>query len=346
MYKLIRPLLFRHDAEQMHDAAIAVGKRMPYMPIQLLYGYEHASLHTHVLDMDFSNPIGLAAGFDKNGELVHMLPALGFGFLEIGSVSSQPCMGNPKPRLFRLPDDEAVINRMGLNNIGADALAERLRPCTIPMGINIVKTHDPSIMGDKAIEDIAHAARKLAPYASYIALNLSCPNTQEGKTFEDAAALEELLPALDRSKPLLLKLSPGIQKESLDALLGVAERHHVDGYILTNTTAKREQLRSCQNCIAAIGKGGLSGKPLATKATECIAYVSKHLNKPMIIGIGGIFSGEDAYAKIRAGASLVQVFTGLVYEGPGLVKRIKKGLVTLLQRDGFSAVHEAVGTYR
>ncbi len=333
MYKIIRPILFQLDPEKAHEAAIWLGKSLWSRPFSWLYHYEHECLRTNVCGIDFTNPVGLAAGFDKNAELVDFLPALGFGFLEVGSVTAKPSAGNPRPRLFRIPAEEALVNKMGLNNIGAGEMLGRLqgRKFSFPLGINIAKTNDSTIMGDKAIEDMCYTIQKISPVADYITLNISCPNTKDGKTCEDSDQLEELLAAITPGKPLFIKISPTLSYKMLDGILSVAENYGVNGYVLSNTITHSD--------------GGLSGKPLREKATKIIQYVYSHLDHPTIIGVGGIFSAEDAYEKIKAGASLIQVYTGLIYEGPGLVKKIKKGLVTLLERDGFSSVREAVGSY-
>ncbi len=330
MYKLIRPLLFSCDPERMHELSIWLAKHAWKAPLQWIYGYNNEKLNTTVLDITFSNPVGLAAGFDKNAELIDFLPALGFGFLEIGSVTAKPCDGNQKPRLFRAQKDEGLINNMGLNNIGADAVRERLmgRRFSVPIGMNIAKTNDPQIMGDKAIEDICYTVEKLSPVADYITLNISCPNTKSGKTFEDKNALEELLSAIKTAKSFFLKISPEISYQKLDGILEVSKGY---GYVISNTLRHE--------------RGGLSGKPLQKKSTEMIHYVYRHMHQPAIIGVGGIFSAEDAYEKILAGASLVQIYTGLVYEGPGIVKKIKQGLVQSLEHKGFASLRHAIGTH-
>jgi dihydroorotate dehydrogenase len=307
----------------------------------------------HAYGIDFHSPVGLGAGFDKNGKLLNLFPSLGFGFVEIGSVTAHPGLGNPKPRIFRLPADRAIINRMGLNNDGVDALAHRLSETlrTIPCGINIAKTHDPEILGSRAIDDFCYAFKTISDYADYIALNISCPNTKEGKTFEDPHALDELLSAVkslekgfERKKPLLIKISPDLSYKTLDEILDISEHHGINGYVISNTSLRRDGLMAKAEKISRIGQGGLSGAPIKTRATEMIAYTYTHLKKPFIIGVGGIFSASHAYEKIKAGASLIQVYTGLIYEGPSLVKNINKGLVAFLKADGFSSLKEAVGT--
>jgi dihydroorotate dehydrogenase len=320
--------------------------------VESLYRFDDDILHSTHLGIDFDNPVGMAAGFDKNGVLTGFLPYLGFGHMEIGSVTAEPRVGNPKPRIFRLPNDKAIINRMGLNNEGVDRVYQRLsrRQSSIPIGVNIAKTHDPKILGDDAIRDFCYSFRTLYPAGEYITINISCPNTEEGKTFEDKVALGELLSAIRSTedgfqdkKPALVKISPDATYQMVDDILEVTERYGMSGYVIGNTSSKRENLVTNSREIDKIGKGGLSGNPTKKRSTELINYTFKNLDKPFIIGVGGISSAEDAYDKIRAGASLVQVYTGFIYEGPGLPKNINKGISKLLRRDGFSVLGEAVG---
>lgn len=356
MYKVIRPLLFLLNPEQAHNlfakTGIFLSRSWLKKIIEFIYSFEDDRLAIEAFGVIFKNPVGLAAGFDKNGKLSEFLPSLGFGFTEIGSVSAKPSSGNPKPRLFRLPLDEALINRMGLNNEGADAIAQRVQTqnLNIPLGINIVKTHDPNIIEYRAIQDFSYSFERLYPLASFITINISCPNTAEGKTFEEPEALDKLLSALNAieekftlKKPLLVKISPDISFSLLDAVLSVSQKHHVSGYVVSNTSLSRSNLQTPESDIAAIGKGGLSGKPIQKNTLDRISYIYKKLNKPFIIGCGGVFSAQDAYNQIKAGASLVELYTGLIYEGPGLIKKIKRGLVKLLEQDGLSSIKQAVG---
>ena len=254
MYRALRPLLFRLDAETAHHAALRAARLAQTAPglLRPLFRFEHDALRQRLWGLDFANPVGLAAGFDKNAEFVRFWAALGFGFAEVGSVTAQPSAGNPRPRAFRLPEDRALVNRMGLNNDGADAVAERLRATerTLPLGINLAKTHDPAILGDAATADFLHSFRRLAPLADYVALNVSCPNTAEGKTFEDPAAFDGLLAAvmalradLGLSVPVLVKLSPPpavpFDPGPVDELIDLALGHGIAGFIATNTASDR-----------------------------------------------------------------------------------------------------------
>ena len=363
MYRLFRPLLFKLGEEQAHRMSMGAARLVQAVKpaaIEPLFAFEHEALRQTCWGLDFHNPVGLAAGFDKNARLTRFWQAVGFGFAEVGSVSAQPAEGNPRPRAFRLPGDRAIINRMGLNNEGAEKIAKRLqqRPQEdlAPLGVNLAKTHDPDVMGAAAVDDFRRSFRILAPLADYVALNISCPNTTEGKTFEDPAALETLLSAvftereaMDLDVPVLLKLSPPVSEHvvfdsAMEETLSLAEQYGVQGYIATNTTSDRTGLRTSKKELDKIGRGGLSGKPLEKRATRLVRQIyQKTKGKHPIIGVGGVDSAPSAYAKIRAGASLVQLYTALVYEGPGLVKRVKRNLVRLLKADGFSSLREAVG---
>lgn len=356
MYKLIRPILFKQDPEQAHARMLGLCKMVNALGLTALVGqvltFQDQTLATEVFGIKFKNPIGLAAGFDKDGKILNFLPALGLGHIEMGNITALARPGNPKPRLFRIPEDHGLINRLGLNNEGADAIAARLgsKQFKVPIGINIAKTHDPNILGDKAVEDFLYTFKKLYPLFSYTTLNVSCPNTTEGKTFEEPEALNILLDeiikakqALQISKPILVKISPDVDFNQLDKILEICEAHNIDGYVLSNTAKFRGNLKTNPQVLEAMGKGGVSGPPIRQKVTELVRHAYKQLRRPCIIGLGGIDSAEAAYERIKAGASLIQLYTGLIYEGPGLVKKINTGLVKFLQRDGLKNISEAVG---
>lgn len=336
---LVKPILFQKDAEAAHESAITISKRTSHSKFlqtaaKLIYAYDHPSLQRSFFGLDFPNPIGLAAGFDKNGDTPLAIQALGFGFVEVGSITAKPSDGNPKPRAFRLPDDRSLINRMGLNNQGAETVVERLSKLNlkIPLGVNVAKTNDASIHGDAAVEDYLFSYELANTVADYITVNISCPNTGEGKTFEDPDALEALLKALnpgrDHIKPTLVKFSVDTDRQTLEQLVGICERFSVSGYVATNTSSDRSTLNTSQQRLEEIGNGGLSGSAIADKSTKVVSWLKDMLgDKKPIVGVGGIDSPKAAFEKIEAGADLLQIYTGLVYEGPSLVKKIKKEMV-------------------
>ncbi|NNF03666.1 MAG: quinone-dependent dihydroorotate dehydrogenase [Rhodothermales bacterium] len=363
MYESIRPVLFRLGAEAAHHAAVLgarIGQTVVPGVIESRFSYAHPALHQMVFGRAFTNPIGIAAGFDKNATMIPFWKRAGCGFVEVGSVTAKKSKGNPRPRAFRLPDDRALVNRMGLNNDGVEKIAPRVskhtRDPAFTVGVNIAKTHDPSIEGEAAVEDFCATFRRVAPLAHYVALNISCPNTREGKTFEDPNVLDDLLRAVMAERrehaprvPILVKFSPPDETEFVfdslyEELLLVTTAHGVDGYIASNTAADRDGLQTSPERLNEIGAGGLSGRPVAERSTALVRYIyRKTEGECPIIGVGGIDSPEAAYAKIKAGASLLQVYTGLVYEGPGLIRTLKKGIVELMAEEGHSSIGAAVG---
>lgn len=362
MYRLLRSLLFQMDAERAHRLSTGAAKwaqRLRPQAIEPLFRFENAALYQSLLGMDFKNPVGLAAGFDKNAELTRFWQAVGFGFAEVGSVTARAAEGNARPRTFRLPEDRALINRLGLAGAGAAQVAGRLeaqKNPLLPLGVNLAKTPDPALTGADAVEDFRQSFHRLAPLAGYVTLNVSCPNTEDGRTFEEPHALDELLEAVfaERQRlrlkvPVLVKLGPPeserlLYDSTLDDAVAVALRHGVDGFVAANTAPDRAGLSAKPELLEEIGAGGLSGAPLAARSTALVRYLYRLTGGTVpIIGVGGVASAETAYAKIRAGASLVQLYTGLVYEGPSLVKDIKEGLVERLKEDGFASVPAAVG---
>ncbi len=307
---------------------------------------EGVRLNVHAMGLDFENPIGLAAGFDKDAEVPDAMLRLGLGFVECGTVTPRAQAGNPKPRLFRLPEDGAVINRMGFNNRGMEEAAARLSARTSPgnVGINIGANKD----SEDRIADYRASFARLAPLATYVTVNVSSPNTPGLRGLQDREALSALLSALSEERarlvqrvPLLLKIAPDLDDSALDDIADVVLAARIDGLIISNTTiARPPTLRSS----FAKEMGGLSGKPLFAASTRILKEMRGRVGTRLtLIGVGGIASGADAYAKIRAGASLVQLYTALAYEGPGLVARIKRELLVCLDRDGFARVTDAIG---
>jgi len=347
-YRLIRPLLFRVDPEAVHQLVFrllvagqsVLARRPPYTS---------PTLQPRLWGLTFPNPIGLAAGFDKDARAPLAWPGLGFGFAELGTVTAQAQPGNPQPRLFRLSADRALINRMGFNNAGAAAVAARLARLDrsqhrTPIGLNIGKSRVTPL--DEAIGDYLTSFRLLAPHADYIVINVSSPNTPGLRDLQAQTQLHALLSAvqganaqLPARRPLLVKLSPDLADEDLAAAVETIERDRVDGVIATNTTIRRDGLAHPID-----EAGGLSGAPLRSLATQTIRRVRQlSRGRIPIIGVGGIFTAADAYEKIRAGASLLQVYTGFIYEGPGLATALSRGLEQRLARDGFTHLGEAVG---
>lgn len=354
LYKLVRPLFFAEDPETAHRQIMAVGKMLSRPWITNILSrwivYENPRLETDAFGIHFKNPVGLAAGFDKNGRLINFLPALGFGHLEVGTITPLPQEGNPLPRLFRLVKDQAIINRMGFNNMGAKIVAERLsnRDAGIPVGVNIGKNRMTPI--ENAFTDYEKCFKAVADGADYVAVNVSSPNTPHLRELQDKGPLMELLRRLtdlNRNRaeptPILLKISPDLTDGQLDDIVEIVKRLNLDGIIATNTTTARDNLQTDPGGAAGEA-GGLSGKPLRKRSTGIIRYLYSELRGDIpIIGVGGIFTARDAYEKIRAGAALVQVYTGLIYEGPTAPAAINRGLVELMKRDGITHIGQAVG---
>jgi dihydroorotate dehydrogenase len=340
MYKtIIKPLFFLLSPEHAHHLTVTLFTgllRIPFLQkiIKAFYRMDHPALKRTFLGLSFSNPVGLAAGFDKDGKYLKAMSALGFGFLEIGTITPLPQPGNPKPRLFRLPKDFALINRMGFNNHGIESLITRLkkRPKHLIVGGNIGKNKNTS--QEEALQDYGRCFRQLFPYVDYFAVNVSSPNTPGLRQLQEREPLEQLLLHLQNlnkelgNKPILLKIAPDLNFDQLDDIIDIVQKTQLDGVIATNTTISRTELLTSRKIIDEIGHGGLSGKPLKNRSTEVIRYLNQKSNGQLfIIGVGGIFSPEDVLEKINAGASLVQVYTGLIYEGPSLVKKINKGIL-------------------
>lgn len=343
MYKrLLRPILFLFDPEGVHHAAFLFLRFIQQFPFMLRamrqrYHLNHPSLRKSIAGMTFNNPVGLAAGFDKDGLAIDALSAMGFGFVEIGTVTPKPQPGNARPRLFRLPADHALINRMGFNNQGVEALARRLAKRTrgVIVGGNIGK--NKHTLNEQALDDYLTCFDVLYPYVDYFVVNVSSPNTPGLRELQDKGPLTEILSAiiaLDRSKPVykpvFLKISPDLSQPQLEDVCGIVEATQTDGIIATNTTISRSHLSTSENTIRSIGAGGLSGKPLEDTATEVIRFLRKNLSREkVIIGVGGIMTPGDAMRKLEAGADLIQVYTGFVYEGPALIRAINEQMLKL-----------------
>jgi dihydroorotate dehydrogenase len=341
MYRsLIRPLLFSIDAENVHHLVFKGLKTSCKVPggkaaLSALYDFQHPSLEKELFGLRFKNPVGLAAGFDKDAKLIDELACLGFGFVEIGTLTPKAQPGNEKPRLFRLPKDQALINRMGFNNGGVHEAVERLKKKNsgIIVGGNIGK--NKVTPNEEAISDYIYAVEALQPYVDYFVVNVSSPNTPGLRALQEKEPLQKLLVEVKNlakqkspSRPVLLKIAPDLTTGQLDDIVQILLDTKIDGVIATNTTISRDGLKTPKQDVDALGNGGLSGKPLTARATEVIKYLRSHLGPGFpIIGVGGIMSPEDAISKLEAGADLIQLYTGFIYEGPGFVKRINKELV-------------------
>jgi dihydroorotate dehydrogenase len=337
---IIRPFLFLFEAEQAHYLTLHIFSILLKIPFaqsicKAICTVSKPGLKITQFGIEFPNRVGLAAGFDKNARYLHELACLGFGHIEIGTVTPLPQNGNAKPRLFRLPHDEALINRMGFNNDGVVAVAKRLknRPKNLIVGGNIGK--NKMTPNEEAVNDYVRCFNELFDYVDYFTINVSSPNTPGLRALQDKAPLTHILNTLQhinarkaKRKPILLKIAPDLTEQQLDDIIEIVRETKIDGVIATNTTIDRSNLSASQRDIEEIGAGGLSGKPLRQRSTNIIRYlVEKSGNAFPVIGVGGIMSSEDAYEKIRAGACLLQIYTGLVYAGPLLPKRINNFLV-------------------
>ena len=348
LYDIAKPLFFRLSPETAHrlvHRSLGLYQQTPLRSLaRRRYTVEDERLETEAFGQQFPNPVGVAAGFDKNAEIAPALGSLGFGFVEVGGVTASPQAGNARPRLFRLPEDGALINRMGLNNDGATVIGDRLDELDVsfPVGVNVAKSEH--VETESAPADYRETYEQVASGGDFFVVNISCPNSQGFAELQNrdsmAAIVEELQDA--GASPLLVKLSPDLPDPAVDDALSIVEEFDLDGVVATNTSTDRPASLRSPNRIEG---GGLSGKPIEARATEMVGYVAERVDVP-VVGVGGVSTAEDAYRKIRAGASVVQLYTGLVYEGPAIARDINRGLLQLLERDGFDSVEDAVGADR
>lgn len=341
MYKsIIRPILFKFQAETIHNLTFELFKLAKYIPgasflLKMNFQINNDKLKRKVFGIEFPNPVGLAAGLDKDAEAFDMLGYMGFGFVEIGTLTPKPQPGNPKPRIFRLPKDKALINRMGFNNKGVDAAIKNLkkRKSKIIIGGNIGK--NKITPNENAISDYENAFNNLFPYVDYFVVNVSSPNTPNLRDLQEKEPLTKLLKHLqninnqkDIQKPILLKIAPDLSLTQIDDIIDIIKDSKIAGLIATNTTIERNALSYPKEYIEKIGAGGLSGAPLKNRSTEILRYiVKKSENAFPIISVGGIMNEQDALEKLEAGAALVQIYTGFIYEGPGLIKKINQAIL-------------------
>lgn len=334
-YSLLKPLIFQLDAENAHDLTLKSLKCAEKSGLLKLYPKAPVCQPRQVMGITFPNAVGLAAGLDKNGAVIDGMAALGFGFIEIGTVTPRPQPGNPKPRLFRVPEAQGIVNRFGFNNLGVDNLIENVKAAHYKgiLGINIGKNFDTP--NENAVDDYLICMQKVYPYASYITMNISSPNTKNLRALQEKAALSDLLATLKQEQlklaqtygryvPIALKIAPDLEREQVNEIADLLIAHKIDGVIATNTTLARDMVQGLPN---ANETGGLSGAPVKEKSTLIIQQLSQRLQGAVpIIGVGGILTGSDAVEKIAAGASLVQVYSGLIYKGPKLVHDICRSL--------------------
>ncbi len=340
MYKIVRFFLFQFDPEKIHyftAKMIRITLSIPGMKWlwSKMYRVEDARLEKELFGLKFSNPVGLAAGFDKNATMFNDLAYCGFGFIEIGTVTPKGQEGNPKPRLFRIKEDSGLINRMGFNNAGLASAVEALKKNKgkVIIGGNIGK--NTQTMPDGYTADYLECFNELHPYVDYFVLNVSCPNVGSHAKLEDVDYLKELITEVQNvnnkkefKKPILLKIAPDLNNQQLDEIIDLVDETKIDGVIASNTSVNRNGLKTTEERLNDIGNGGLSGQPVKDRSTRVIKYLSDNSNKAFpIIGVGGIHSEQDALEKIDAGADLVQIYTGFIYEGPGLIKRINKAIL-------------------
>jgi len=350
---LLKPLFFKFYPETIHDSMVSLGSFLGKYPLtrnltKYLFFYRNRRLEQRILGIKFVNPIGLAAGFDKNAQLTDILPSVGFGFAEVGSITGEHCEGNPKPRLWRLKNSKGLVVHYGLKNDGCEVISKKLRgrKFAIPIGTNIAKTNCKETVDVKrGIVDYVKAFREFRDIGDYFTINISCPNAFGGQPFTNPSRLERLLKEIDKirtKKPIFLKLSPDLSSKHVDDILGVVRKHRIHGFICSNLTKKRRNKRIIDEDVPA--NGGISGKVVKELSNKLIPYIFKKTGgKYVIIGLGGVFNALDAYKKIKLGASLVQLITGMIFEGPQVISDINLGLVKLLEKDGYSNISQAIG---
>jgi dihydroorotate dehydrogenase len=349
--RVLKPVFFQFDPEDIHNFFISLGKFLGKHTLmqfctKKLFDYSSPELEQNILGIHFKNPVGLAAGFDKNAELTHILPAVGFGFLEVGSITGEPCVGNPRPRLWRLLKHQSLLVNYGLKNDGCEVISKRMKneKFTVPIGISIAKTNSPEFCSiELGIADYIKVYHAFLDIGDYNTINISCPNAYGGLPFTDPARLDLLLSEIQKiscTKPVFLKIPADSKDSEIDAFIELAEKYKIHGFICTNLLKNRTEI----NDKTIPKTGGISGKLMQTQSDHSISYIFKKTQgKFIIIGVGGISSGEDAYKKIRLGASLVQFITGMIYEGPQVIGAINEKMVQLIKQDGFKNISEAIG---
>jgi len=358
IYKyILKPIFFKFDPEKIHDYFISIGKFLGKFYITrkitgFFFRYSNPTLEQRILGIDFKNPVGLAAGFDKNAMLTDILGDVGFGFEEIGSITGEACQGNTKPRLWRLIKSKALVVYYGLKNDGCEIISKRLKnkKINIPLMVSIAKTNSKETAEtEKAILDYFKAYEAFIDIGDFTVINISCPNAFGGQPFtekEKLNALLERITSISKTKPIFIKMAPDLKQNEVDEIISLSQKFNIDGFICTNLTKDREnpEIKKKIKDTLTVEKGGISGKVVEDLSNKMIRYIYKKTNgKFIIIGTGGIFSAEDAYKKIKAGASLLQLITSMIFEGPQIISEINLGLVKLLKKDGFETISEAIG---
>lgn len=350
----LRPFLFLFNPEKVHDCFVVMGRFLGSNfvtegLVSFVFSYSNDKLRQKICGIDFKNPVGLAAGFDKDAKMVRVMPCVGFGYEEVGSITAKSYAGNKGVRLWRLKRSKALVVNYGLKNDGADVIYKRLKgkKFGFPVGINIAKTNSRETVDiDKGIADYVYSYKKFGDVGDYFTINISCPNAYGGEPFTDVKSLEKLLKAIskfEKSKPIFLKISPELSNAEVDEIITVARKYEIDGFVIANLVKDRSNKMILEKKVPKVG--GISGLPCRDFVDMMIAYVyRKTKGEFVIIGCGGIFSAKDAYKKIKLGASLLQLITGMIYEGPQLISDINSGLVELMEKDGFRNISEVVGS--
>jgi len=354
---IFKKIFFKIDPEIIHDKAILTGRILGSNFLSRkatfwFFGFSNSMLEQNIAGINFKNPVGLAAGFDKNAQMIKIMPSVGFGFMEVGSFTGQACVGNPKPRLWRLAKSQGLLVNYGLNNLGVEFLSQRLanQKNIIPLGINIGKTNSSETVDlEKGITDYLKGIKAFIDIGDYLVINISCPNAYGGESFSNPELLNQLLEEVDKlniQKPVFLKMVPDLDWDRVDAIINLVNQYNLAGFICSNLIKDRNNPKIVPEEMKMVpeGIGSISGKPVEELANQQIRYIYKKTQgQKVIIGCGGIFSAEDAYKKIRLGANLVQLITGMIFQGPQLISQINLGLYQLLKRDGFKNVSQAVG---